>query len=48
MILAHPAKDVSSPWWYGTLAHSGHAGWFPASYVESMENGMSHAPSERA
>ncbi|KAK4688172.1 actin cytoskeleton-regulatory complex protein PAN1, partial [Tremellales sp. Uapishka_1] len=37
VILAHPAKDESSPWWYGTLAKEGKKGWFPHSYVEEMQ-----------
>lgn len=39
IILAHPAKDVDSPWEYGTLVGSGKKGWFPSSYVESIEHG---------
>ena len=35
-IVAHPAKDESSPWWYGMLVEEGRKGWFPHSYVEQM------------
>ena len=41
VILAHLAKDPSSPWWYGAIASSGAKGWFPASYIESIDQGSS-------
>lgn len=41
IILAHPAKDQSSPWEYGTLVATGEKGWFPSSYVLSIEHGES-------
>jgi hypothetical protein len=37
VIAAHPAKDESSPWWYGTLVDEGKSGWFPHTYVEEMK-----------
>ena len=36
MIVAHPAKDASSPWWYGMSVEEGRKGWVPHSYVEEM------------
>ncbi|WWC98979.1 hypothetical protein V866_005873 [Kwoniella sp. B9012] len=33
---AHPAKDASSAWWYGTLVKEGSKGWFPKDYVEEL------------
>lgn len=36
IILAHPAKDASSPWWYGMVVKSGEKGWFPHSYVDEI------------
>ncbi|WWD16911.1 hypothetical protein CI109_101343 [Kwoniella shandongensis] len=36
VILAHPAKDQSSDWWYGLSVKEGSKGWFPKSYVEEM------------
>ena len=36
VIVAHPAKDASSPWWYGLLVDGVGKGWFPHSYVEEM------------
>jgi hypothetical protein len=40
VIIAHPAKDPSSPWWYGTVVDGGKSGWFPHSYVEEMKGGL--------
>lgn len=37
MLVAHPAKDASSPWWYGTVIESGAKGWFPHNYVEELK-----------
>jgi hypothetical protein len=37
VVVANPAKDASSPWWYGTLAKGEGKGWFPHSYVEEMK-----------
>lgn len=39
VILAHPAKDGSNDWWYGTLITGGNGtkGTFPKTYVESVE-----------
>nr|XP_018264468.1 multidomain RhoGEF [Kwoniella dejecticola CBS 10117]OBR86626.1 multidomain RhoGEF [Kwoniella dejecticola CBS 10117] len=34
---AHPAKDASSAWWYGTLVKEGSKGWFPKDYVEELQ-----------
>ncbi|RXK39792.1 hypothetical protein M231_02985 [Tremella mesenterica] len=36
VIEAHPAKDASSDWWYGTLINEAKTGWFPHSYVEEI------------
>lgn len=38
VILAHPAKEASSDWWYGTLLSdgSGKKGTFPRTYVASI------------
>lgn len=36
VIVAHPAKDGSSPWWYGMSVEEGRKGWFPHTYVEEM------------
>ena len=36
VIVAHPAKDDSSPWWFGMLVDGGGKGWFPHTYVEEM------------
>ena len=33
---AHPAKDSSNAWWYGTAVKEGKKGWFPHNYVEEM------------
>jgi hypothetical protein len=35
--MAHPAKDSSSPWWYGMLLQEGKSGWFPNNYVEEIK-----------
>ena len=35
--MAHPAKDSSSPWWYGMLMQEGKSGWFPNNYVEEIK-----------
>lgn len=39
VILAHPAKDESSDWWYGSIVNeaSGKKGTFPRAYVQSIE-----------
>ncbi|OXH48550.1 hypothetical protein J004_04452, partial [Cryptococcus neoformans] len=37
VIEAHPAKDESSPWWYGTVVKDGSKGWFPKNYVEHIQ-----------
>ena len=34
ILMAHPAKDPESPWWYGMLLQGGKSGWFPKSYVQ--------------
>lgn len=36
VIDAHPARDASSPWWYGTLVKEGRKGWFPKDYVQEL------------
>ncbi|WRT65306.1 uncharacterized protein IL334_002249 [Kwoniella shivajii] len=33
---AHPAKDASSAWWFGTSVKEGSKGWFPKDYVEEL------------
>lgn len=40
VILAHPAKELDSPWWYGTIATSGVKGWLPASFIASIEKSV--------
>ena len=37
VIVAHPAKDASSPWWYGLVVDGGAKGWFPHDYVEEIK-----------
>ena len=37
VLMAHPAKDSSSPWWYGMLMQEGKSGWFPNNYVEEIK-----------
>ncbi|ORX36220.1 hypothetical protein BD324DRAFT_627945 [Kockovaella imperatae] len=37
VLVAHPAKDASSPWWYGIMVDGGGKGWFPHSYVEEIK-----------
>lgn len=39
VILAHPAKEANSDWWYGTLITGGNKtkGTFPRAYVASVE-----------
>ncbi|GHJ86190.1 hypothetical protein NliqN6_2592 [Naganishia liquefaciens] len=37
ILMAHPAKDPVSPWWYGMLLQGGKSGWFPNSYVEEIK-----------
>jgi len=37
VIVAHPAKDASSPWWYGLVVDGGARGWFPHDYVEEIK-----------
>ncbi|WVQ83634.1 hypothetical protein IAT38_005775 [Cryptococcus sp. DSM 104549] len=41
VIEAHPSKDESSPWWYGTIVKDGSKGWFPKNYVEQIK--ITHA-----
>lgn len=41
MIDAHPAKDPSSPWIYGTLLKDRRSGWFPSSYVVEISTSQS-------
>lgn len=36
VIIAHPAKDPSGEWWYGTTVKSGEKGWFPHSFVSEL------------
>ncbi|KAK8861200.1 hypothetical protein IAR55_002019 [Kwoniella newhampshirensis] len=36
VILAHPARDENSDWWYGLSVKEGSKGWFPRNYVEVM------------
>lgn len=38
VIIAHPAKDPSSAWWYGLLVDGGAKGWFPHDYVKEMQS----------
>lgn len=38
IIEAHPAKDESSPWWYGKLSVTDKSGWFPKDYVKPLED----------
>lgn len=38
VIIAHPAKDPSSAWWYGMLVDGGNKGWFPHDYVKEMQS----------
>lgn len=37
ILMAHPAKDPESPWWYGMLLQGGKSGWFPNSYVQEIK-----------
>ena len=37
ILSAHPAKDASSAWWYGSLASGAKKGFFPRSYVEPID-----------
>lgn len=41
VLVAHPNKDSSSEWWYGTTVKDGRAGWFPKTYVERIDMGES-------
>ncbi|GAA5957438.1 hypothetical protein JCM21900_003306 [Sporobolomyces salmonicolor] len=36
VILANPAKDEESAWWYGVIETSGKKGWIPKAYVEEI------------
>ncbi|KAI9451971.1 hypothetical protein BJY52DRAFT_1295264 [Lactarius psammicola] len=36
VIIAHPSK-TGGDWWYGTVASSGKAGFFPKTYVQGLE-----------
>ncbi|KAH9053752.1 hypothetical protein EDB87DRAFT_1650194 [Lactarius vividus] len=36
VIIAHPSKS-GGDWWYGTVANSGKAGFFPKTYVQDIE-----------
>jgi hypothetical protein len=38
-IKAHPSKDKSSDWWYGTSLVTNQVGFFPRTYVEVVEEG---------
>lgn len=44
VVIAHPAKDSSSPWWYGLLVDGGNKGWFPHDYVTEMQRECCIAP----
>ncbi|SPO31627.1 related to Intersectin 1 [Ustilago trichophora] len=37
VLLAHPATDKDSAWWYGSLAGGSKKGFFPRSYVEPID-----------
>jgi hypothetical protein len=37
VLVAHPAKDAESPWWYGMVVDGGAKGWFPHTYVEEIK-----------
>jgi len=37
IVSAHPAKDATSDWWYGSLASGAKKGFFPRSYVEAID-----------
>jgi len=37
VLVAHPAKDKESPWWYGVVIDGGEKGWFPHSYVQEIK-----------
>lgn len=38
ILSAHPPKDASSDWWYGSVASGSKKGFFPRSYVEPIDN----------
>ncbi|KAL7419920.1 hypothetical protein Q5752_005838 [Cryptotrichosporon argae] len=38
VLVAHPAKDADSPWWYGIVVDGGAKGWFPKDYVQELEH----------
>jgi hypothetical protein len=40
VLSAHPPKDASSDWWYGSLASGSKKGFFPRSYVEPIDKRM--------
>jgi hypothetical protein len=40
VVNAHPSK-TGGDWWYGTIANSGKAGFFPKTYVQVFEAGKS-------
>jgi hypothetical protein len=46
VVVAHPAKDPSSPWWYGLLVDGGQKGWFPHDYVSEMKREPTNLPAE--
>lgn len=43
VLMAHPAKDEGSPWWYGMLLQEGKSGWFPNNYVEEIKTRQAKA-----
>src|ERR1700722_2855772 len=40
VVVAHPSKS-GSDWWYGTLVGDERSGFFPKTYVQTIQAGMS-------
>ena len=40
VLTAHPSK-TGGDWWYGTVLRDGKSGFFPKTYVEPLQTGMS-------
>jgi hypothetical protein len=40
IITAHPSKS-GGDWWYGTMVKDGKSGFFPQTYVQEVEQGIS-------
>ena len=41
LVITAYASTTGGDWWYGTVASSGKAGFFPKTYVQTFETGES-------